>query len=45
MTSTKIKFFASIEDVEDENDVVREAGLKVLFVSFTISVYFFRNQI
>lgn len=31
MTRTKIKMFASIEDVYDGNELVREAGLKALF--------------
>lgn len=34
-TSTKIKFFATIEDIEDgNNDIAREAALKALFVSY-----------
>lgn len=33
-TSTKIKFFATIEDIEDGGDnIAREAALKALFVS------------
>jgi len=32
LTSTKIKFFAAIQDIDD-GSFVREAGLKALFVS------------
>lgn len=33
-TSTKIKFFATIEDIEDEsNNIAREAALKALFAN------------
>ena len=33
ITSTKIKMFAAIKDVYDGNELIREAGLKALFVS------------
>ena len=39
MNRTKIKMFASIEDVYDGNELVREAGLKALFVSCLIYMF------